>query len=125
MRVLVPGIRRVKFAGDRAADRRVFYRVVHQIDESVAYVRAVSHGMDRGRGSKLEILLFFVGQQAQLIDHIPRQCSEIQNLRRQLNFSGVGARESQETLDEPREPVDLLQHAPDDVTVRGGIEWIS
>src|ERR1700730_7715389 len=80
--------------------------------------------MDCDRGPKREILLFFVGQHAELIDYVPHQRSEVQGLREQLNLSRVGAREGEKTLDEAREPVDLLQHATDDVAVRTGIQCL-
>ena len=86
--------------------------------------RGVPDGMDCDRGPKREILLFFVGQHAELIDDVSRQRSEVQGLRDQLDLSRVGARKGQKALDEAREPVDLLQHAADDVAVRAGIECV-
>ena len=61
--------------------------------------------MERARDFKSEILPFFVGQHTELIDDISRQRAEVQGFRRQLQLSRVGARERQETFDEPREPV--------------------
>ena len=40
------------------------------------------------------------------------------------NLSRVGARKDQKALDKPREPVDLLQHAADDVAIRAGIKCV-
>ena len=119
-----PGIHRVQFDADRAAVRRVFYRIVNQIHEGMVHERSVPDGMNCGRGPKREILVLFVGQHAELIDDISRQRHEVQGLRRQLNPSRVGARKGQKTLDKAREPVDLLQHAADDVAVRAGIECV-
>ena len=69
-------------------------------------------------------ILLFVGEHAELIDDMSRQPSEVQGRWRQLDFSRVGAREDQKALDEPREPVYLLQHAADDVAIGNGIKCV-
>src|SRR5262249_51223606 len=59
---------RFQFDADGSAIRRVFYRVVDHVREGMAHERGVSLGADRSRNSECEILLFFVGQHAKLVD---------------------------------------------------------
>src|SRR6266700_5934575 len=86
--------------------------------------RGVSRSMDSDRSSERELLLLFVGEHAELIDDMSGQSSEVQGLWGQLDFSRVGAREDQKALDEPREPVYLLQHAADDIAIGYGIQCV-
>src|SRR6476661_1850518 len=95
-----------------------------QVHESVAQQRGVRSNMNRVRSLESEILPFFVGQYPELIDDISRNRSEVQGLWGHQHLSRVGARERQEALHEPREPVDLLQHAADNIAVRAGIEGV-
>src|SRR5262245_29079676 len=106
--------RRIRLDADGAAIWGVFDRIVDHVREGMAHERGVAHGTNRNRGLQRELLLFFVGQHTELIDDISRQRSEVQGLLRQVNFSRVGARKGQKALDQPRESVDLLEHAADD-----------
>ena len=117
-------IRCIHLDGDRAAVWSVFYRVVDQIHERMSDKRGVAHGMDWDRSSKRELLLLFVGEHVELIDNVSCQFSKVQVLWGQLDFSPVGSREDQKALDEPRQPVDFLQHAADDVAVCDGIKGV-
>src|SRR5215467_13317172 len=112
------------FDGDRAAIRSVFYRIVYQIHEGVTHKRGIRRGMDWKRSFEHEVLLLFVGEYAELINDIPRRGSELQPFWRQLKFSRVSAREDQKALDKPRQPVDLLQHAPNNIAIRGGFKCV-
>src|SRR4051812_2906150 len=85
---------------------------------------SVPLGMNWKRCAKREILMFFVGKHVKLINDVSSQCSEVQGLQDWLHPSRVGARKGQKTLDQSREPVDLLQHAPDNIAVRAGIECV-
>src|SRR5262249_57148389 len=92
----------IRFDADRAAMRRVLDGVVYQIHEGLAHQRRVAAGMNLAGGSEHELLLFLVGQHTQLIDDVSRQRAELQRLRRQLDLSRVGAREGEQTFDQPR-----------------------
>ena len=118
----LPGIRRIHFDGDGAAIRGVFYRIMYQIHEGTMEERGVRRSMDSDRSSERKLLLLFVGEHAELIDDMSRQPSKVQGLWRQLDLSRLGAREDQKALDEPREPVYLLQHAADDIAIGDGIK---
>ena len=109
---------------DLSLIRRVFDGVVNQIHESLTQEPGVPDGMNRRRGSKRKVLLLLVGQHAELIDDASRQRPEVHGLRGQLYLSRIGTREGEKTLDEPREPVHLLQHAADDVAIRAGVNRI-
>src|SRR5207248_7866074 len=84
----------------------------------------VSSNMDSDRSSEPEFLVLFVGEHPELIDDMSYQRSEVQGFGGQLDLSRIGAREDQKALDEPREPVNLLQHAADDVAIRYSIERV-
>src|SRR5262245_27448274 len=114
----------IHFDGDCPAIRSVFYRVVDQIHQSVTHEPRIRRGLDFDWSFEHEMLLLFVGQYAKVIDDIPRQDPKVQRLRRQLNFSRVGARQNQKALDKPREPVDLLQHTANDVAICSGFKCI-
>src|SRR5439155_17228313 len=117
-----PPARRIHLDGDRAAIWGVFYRIVYQIHERMPDERGVSRNMDSDRSSERELLLLFVGEHAELIDDVSRQPSKVQGLCSQVDFSRIGACEDQKALDEPREPVYLLQHAADDIAIGDGIK---
>ena len=119
---------RTQFDTDRAVIRRVFYRIMNEIHEGMTHECSVPLGMNWKRSAKREILMFFVGKHAKLINDVSSQCSEVQGLQDWLHPSRVGPRKGQKTLDEAREPIDFLQHAADDVAVRARlrdiIDWI-
>ena len=50
--------------------------------------------------------------------HFVGQAAQIERLGRQLGLPGLGARQRQQSIDETRQPIGLLEHAADDAAIR-------
>jgi len=67
-------------------------------------------------------LILLVGEHAEAIDHARDQLAQVHEGPRQGDSAGIGPREQQQVFHEPREPIDVLQHAADDLAVPLGRE---
>ena len=95
---------------DRRSYRAVLDRVVDEIRHCVLSTsRSARDTNVRGRRD-VQPLLSFLGEQAQRGGDISREVAEVDDVARQANRAGVATRELQQRIDQPREPVDLLEH---------------
>ena len=77
----------------------------------------VAHCRDRLRDIDGPCLILLIGEDPQTVRD---SCDEIRNVDDRpchWNAPGLGAREQQEILDEPSEPIDFLEHTGDDLTI--------
>ena len=62
-------------------------------------------------------LIFLLRENAQTVRHAGDELGEVDGRRSEWNATSVRPRQEQEILHQPREPVDLLEHAGDDLAM--------
>ena len=106
---------------DLAFGRRVPNGVVHEVDHRLPQRDPIAAAVRAGRvldGHRLPLLL---GEHPEMRGHLVGQRPEVDGSERQREIAAVGARHQQQPVDEPRQPVGLLEHALDDLLVGAGI----
>src|SRR2546425_2418498 len=107
---------------DRALIRSVLDCVVEEIDQTLPEDGGIARGLDVRFGIDAQALRLFLREDPKRVGDSAGQSPEIHGFAGKLHAAGLGPRERQEALHEPRETVDLLQHAADDVAIRRSIE---
>src|SRR6266566_3934267 len=109
--------RKLHHHADRSPARRIFDRVVQHIDEALAKNRRVAHRLDVRRGLDLQALTLLLSEDVQAVRHVRRQLTQIDDIAAHYDPTRFPACECQQVLHQTGEPVDLLEHAPDDLPV--------
>src|SRR5207245_8133372 len=96
--------------------------VVEEVDQTLPEDGRIARGLDVRAGIDAQALRLCLREDPKGVCDSARQASEIHDLACKLRATGLGPRQRQEALHEPRETVDLLEHAADDVAIRRSIE---
>src|SRR6185312_9830289 len=101
-------------SGNAAARGRVFNGVIKQIHHNLTQDRTVPAGVQGLVAFNYELLLFIVRQHLDKCRDLLNQPEHTNIGSRQLNLTGIGSRNRQQTLDEPRQTPRFFEHAFDD-----------
>src|SRR5262249_43586229 len=101
----------------------VFDRVVQQVRDTLPEDARVTLRDDRRGDGDRQFLLLIVGEHSEAVSHAPDPLAQVHDGPRQRNSTGVGPCEQQQVFHEPREPIDLLEHAADHLAIPLGREW--
>ena len=69
-----------------------------------------------------QVLVLLLGEHPETLRNGGDELTQIDGDTSQRNTPGLRPREQQEILDEPRESIDLLEHAADDLTIALGTQ---
>src|SRR5437899_4057754 len=103
---------------------RVLDGVIEEIHDALAEERRIALRLDEAIPLHLELLLLLLGEHAEVLRGARRERAEVHDRPRRLQTPGFGPGQGEEIFDEPGEPLDLLQHAADDVSIAGAVERI-
>src|SRR5262249_9545946 len=83
-----------------AAVGGVLYRVIHQVQESLAEYHTVTHPAWNSIAAELDGLILFLGEDTQLFSNLLSQCGQIHNVNGKFRVSCVSARKHQQAIDQ-------------------------
>src|SRR5262249_41021389 len=102
---------------DHALVGCVFDGVVQKVRDAMSEDARVAHRRHRYPNVNGAYLILLLGQHTQAVRDTDDELRQVDDGSCRWNSPGLGPREEQEILDEPREPIDLLEHTCDDVAV--------
>src|SRR5262245_15443367 len=102
---------------DGTSPRRVLDRIVEQVDESLAHQGLITGHPHCGPRTHRQDLLFLLREDAQMLGDRDHQLAQIDGITAGLDIAGLPTGEGEQALDEPSEPIHLLQHAADGLAV--------
>src|SRR5262245_40346497 len=113
----IAGDRRCGSDTDHAVLRRVLDCVVEQIGDALAEDAGVTMRCQTAIELYGQVLVLLLGEHAETVRNCGDELTQIHGDASQRNTSGLRPRQEEEILDEPREPIDLLEHTADDLTI--------
>src|SRR5262249_43591150 len=102
---------------DYAVLRRVLDGVVEQIGDALAEDASVTMRCHTAIELYSQILVLLLGEHPETVRNGGDELTQVHGHAGQRNTPGLRPREQEEILDEPREAIDLLEHAPDDLAI--------
>ena len=102
---------------DRRSRRAVLDGVVDHVGNRIPQHQTIGRHADIRVGSDLEPLLPFLREDPERCRDVAREISEVEDLARKTNRTGVSTRQAQERVDQPGQTIDLFEHAADRILV--------
>src|SRR6266481_479411 len=117
-----PGSRLPRPHANPPADRGVLDRVIEHVDEAEPQEGRIARDGDLLDGVEGHALLLFLREDFEVLHDIRHQPAQVDHIEARPDSAGFAPRQSQETVDEARQAVDLLEHASDHLAVAHGAQ---